>query len=212
MKFDAVIFDDAIASLPQPKSGTGFAKYIKPKGWKRQEFWNRFINEELGEASPMSLAEAFIEEVELIWGDNYIAHELLRSTPNDKPNPLYAATVGIANDELIESSIYTHEQIERIRSSFPSRSFRQEYECEFLDEPPSANNEALWGNGTAHDSYPAIRAIRENPLFSQRQFTAKHGKTCVGCQYYHGRDHIVCAVHPSGWDGDECPDKLMIQG
>lgn len=43
---------------------------------------------------------------------------------------------------------------------------------------------------------------------------------CVGCQHYHGRiypvrwgeqgfesyEQLVCAMHPSGWDGESCPD------
>ena len=33
---------------------------------------------------------------------------------------------------------------------------------------------------------------------------------CVGCQHYHGRMYsgnlLVCAIHPYGWDDENCPD------
>jgi len=34
--------------------------------------------------------------------------------------------------------------------------------------------------------------------------------TCVGCRNYHGQSYngvmLVCGMHPSGWDGEKCPD------
>ena len=34
--------------------------------------------------------------------------------------------------------------------------------------------------------------------------------TCVGCRNYHGQSYngvmLVCGMHPSGWDGEQCPD------
>lgn len=34
--------------------------------------------------------------------------------------------------------------------------------------------------------------------------------TCVGCRNYHGQSYngvmLVCGIHPSGWDGEKCPD------
>lgn len=32
---------------------------------------------------------------------------------------------------------------------------------------------------------------------------------CFNCQYYYGKDSIVCAVHPSGSDSTNCPDKVF---
>ena len=29
---------------------------------------------------------------------------------------------------------------------------------------------------------------------------------CQNCFYYHGKDAIVCAVHPTGYGDDNCPD------
>ncbi|MBW4655998.1 MAG: hypothetical protein KME20_23595 [Kaiparowitsia implicata GSE-PSE-MK54-09C] len=33
---------------------------------------------------------------------------------------------------------------------------------------------------------------------------------CVGCRNYHGQSYsghmLVCAMHPYGWDDDQCPD------
>lgn len=33
---------------------------------------------------------------------------------------------------------------------------------------------------------------------------------CIGCQHYHGRMYsgnlLVCAMHPYGWDDENCPD------
>ena len=33
---------------------------------------------------------------------------------------------------------------------------------------------------------------------------------CVGCRNYHGQAYngvmLVCGMHPSGWDGEQCPD------
>lgn len=33
---------------------------------------------------------------------------------------------------------------------------------------------------------------------------------CIGCQNYHGQVYsgnlLVCAMHPSGWDTEDCPD------
>lgn len=33
---------------------------------------------------------------------------------------------------------------------------------------------------------------------------------CVGCRHYHGQSYnnvmLVCGMHPSGWDGEKCPD------
>lgn len=35
-------------------------------------------------------------------------------------------------------------------------------------------------------------------------------KTCVGCKNYHGgfygKHQLICAIHPSGYDGEGCPD------
>jgi hypothetical protein len=40
--------------------------------------------------------------------------------------------------------------------------------------------------------------------------TAKQHPACQGCQHYHGYRYgehlLVCAMHPYGWDDEECPD------
>jgi hypothetical protein len=38
--------------------------------------------------------------------------------------------------------------------------------------------------------------------------------SCVGCRHYHGQTYggnlLVCAMHPYGWDGHQCPDWESI--
>jgi len=40
--------------------------------------------------------------------------------------------------------------------------------------------------------------------------TAKRYPACRGCQHYHGYRYgehlLVCAMHPHGWDDEQCPD------
>ncbi|NJN62251.1 MAG: hypothetical protein HC795_12625 [Coleofasciculaceae cyanobacterium RL_1_1] len=40
--------------------------------------------------------------------------------------------------------------------------------------------------------------------------TAKQYPACQGCQHYHGYRYgehlLVCAMHPYGWEDEECPD------
>lgn len=40
--------------------------------------------------------------------------------------------------------------------------------------------------------------------------TSEHHPACVGCYHYHGRIYggnlLVCAMHPYGWDDENCPD------
>ncbi|MBD2772120.1 hypothetical protein [Iningainema tapete] len=33
--------------------------------------------------------------------------------------------------------------------------------------------------------------------------------SCLGCSNLHGADKIVCALHPFGWSGIDCPDKKL---
>ncbi|NJK28627.1 MAG: hypothetical protein HC925_09800 [Coleofasciculaceae cyanobacterium SM2_3_26] len=37
-----------------------------------------------------------------------------------------------------------------------------------------------------------------------------HHPACIGCRHYHGYAYngnlLVCGMHPSGWEGDRCPD------
>lgn len=39
---------------------------------------------------------------------------------------------------------------------------------------------------------------------------AENHSACVGCSNYHGRIYnnnlLVCAIHPYGWEGENCPD------
>jgi hypothetical protein len=38
----------------------------------------------------------------------------------------------------------------------------------------------------------------------------EHQPACLGCRHYHGRVYgknlLVCAMHPHGWQEDRCPD------
>ena len=40
--------------------------------------------------------------------------------------------------------------------------------------------------------------------------TSANNPACIGCQHYHGRVYegnlLVCAMHPYGWDDENCPD------
>jgi hypothetical protein len=40
--------------------------------------------------------------------------------------------------------------------------------------------------------------------------TPQRNPACMGCQHYHGYVYggnlLVCGMHPSGWDGEHCPD------
>jgi hypothetical protein len=37
---------------------------------------------------------------------------------------------------------------------------------------------------------------------------------CIGCRHYHGQVYsdvpLICAMHPYGWDGEQCPDWESI--
>jgi hypothetical protein len=41
--------------------------------------------------------------------------------------------------------------------------------------------------------------------------TPQQNPACMGCIHYHGHAYggnlLVCAMHPHGWDDDNCPDK-----
>jgi hypothetical protein len=40
--------------------------------------------------------------------------------------------------------------------------------------------------------------------------TPERHPACIGCQNYHGQVYsgnlLVCAIHPSGWETEDCPD------
>ncbi|MDF5719572.1 MAG: hypothetical protein PUP91_03570 [Rhizonema sp. PD37] len=40
--------------------------------------------------------------------------------------------------------------------------------------------------------------------------TAEQNSACIGCRHYHGQVYsgnlLVCAMHPSGWESESCPD------
>ncbi|MBD2205807.1 hypothetical protein H6G33_26885 [Calothrix sp. FACHB-1219] len=40
--------------------------------------------------------------------------------------------------------------------------------------------------------------------------TAEKNPACIGCTHYHGQAYggnlLVCAMHPHGWDDNNCPD------
>ncbi len=41
--------------------------------------------------------------------------------------------------------------------------------------------------------------------------TPEKNPACVGCMHYHGHAYggnlLVCAMHPHGWDDENCPDR-----
>jgi hypothetical protein len=51
-------------------------------------------------------------------------------------------------------------------------------------------------------SYPEEPTLEKNPA-------------CVGCRHYHGQVYegnlLVCAMHPYGWDTEDCPDWEAYQ-
>jgi hypothetical protein len=44
----------------------------------------------------------------------------------------------------------------------------------------------------------------------QVEATAEKNPACIGCSNYHGQAYggnlLVCAMHPHGWDDENCPD------
>ncbi|WP_199246921.1 hypothetical protein [[Phormidium] sp. ETS-05] len=52
------------------------------------------------------------------------------------------------------------------------------------------------------------------PFVSYVAATVEQNPACIGCENYHGYVYngnlMVCGMHPYGWDGDECPDFLVI--
>lgn len=44
----------------------------------------------------------------------------------------------------------------------------------------------------------------------QEKYLSKTHK-CNHCKYFHGHQYsgvdLICAVHPAGWEGDDCPDR-----
>ena len=76
------------------------------------------------------------------------------------------------------------------------------WENEFTEETDihneSANNQIDdWDNWFTDENY----TIKPNP--------EKH-PACVGCSNYHGYSYgghlLVCAMHPYGWENENCPD------
>jgi len=53
-------------------------------------------------------------------------------------------------------------------------------------------------------------------LFDERRASRGDRDPCQGCRYYHGRtyggNHLVCAMHPHGWEGEDCPDWQAFTG
>ena len=41
--------------------------------------------------------------------------------------------------------------------------------------------------------------------------TPEKNPACMGCMHYHGQAYggnlLVCAMHPHGWDDENCPDR-----
>ncbi|NEO32750.1 MAG: hypothetical protein F6K36_20465 [Symploca sp. SIO3C6] len=63
--------------------------------------------------------------------------------------------------------------------------------------------EEIAGEGEEPFSYPVV----PDPT--------KHA-ACIGCRHYHGQVYggnlLVCAMHPYGWDTENCPDwESMIE-
>lgn len=45
-----------------------------------------------------------------------------------------------------------------------------------------------------------------NQLAGMGATTTPPLKQCGNCKFYHGKNRIVCAVHPEGYEGDFCAD------
>ena len=95
----------------------------------------------------------------------------------------------IAND--LESIIFT--EIELFFDSLPPEDFTREY-----------------FEGGIEDLEEDID-LYLNPKVEPT--TEKH-PACIGCAHYHGGVYggnlLVCAMHPYGWEDDNCPDRTKF--
>jgi len=68
---------------------------------------------------------------------------------------------------------------------------------------------AFLADQTGVDQTGVIRIVLGQPQPSTQP------TTCIGCKYYHGSSyggvHLICAVHPDGWEGAKCPDWQGFQ-
>ncbi len=50
----------------------------------------------------------------------------------------------------------------------------------------------------------------EQPFPYTVEPTLEEHSACIGCHHYHGQVYggnlLVCGMHPSGWEGENCPD------
>lgn len=61
-----------------------------------------------------------------------------------------------------------------------------------------------------------IAGIEQQPLPYIVDPTPQQNPACIGCQHYHGQVYsgnlLVCAMHPYGWDDEQCPDWETDRG
>lgn len=64
---------------------------------------------------------------------------------------------------------------------------------------------------TSHDTQSISMSATELYAFVQNAYINELAilspSCCQGCKYLHGRDDILCAIHPSGLETDYCVDK-----
>jgi len=89
---------------------------------------------------------------------------------------------------------------------------------EILDDALFDRDEDLWGDREGDDDGANPSRSRYDPSDDPDWFvplthirpTAKQHPACRGCENYHGYRYgenlFICAMHPYGWEGDDCPD------
>ena len=116
---------------------------------------------------------------------------------------------------LVEVEEATESFVEEVSDNISS--FFEQFQSEFVDEVDGLIQELV---DVLLDSSEEIDSIfREDwPDFSDENFTnvSYHAPSidsnpaCINCSNYHGHSYngnlLVCAMHPSGYEGDQCPD------
>jgi hypothetical protein len=62
------------------------------------------------------------------------------------------------------------------------------------------------------DAYWELEDVTEldQPFSYIVEPTPQKNPACIGCRHYHGQVHggnlLICAMHPYGWEDENCPD------
>lgn len=96
-------------------------------------------------------------------------------------------------------------------------SFLEQFQSEFTEEVDSLIQDLV--DVFVYTSEELDIVLREEwHDFSDEDFThvayhapsAETNPACINCSNYHGQSYngnlLVCAMHPSGYEGDNCPD------